>query len=126
MAQIRIHQEKAAGKQEALAKLCPFGAIEVANGQLSISAACKMCRLCIRKGDGVFEFVEDEVKPAVDKSQWRGIAVVAEVENGNVHPVTLELIGKAKELAEKVSEPVFCLLIGTDITEKAKMLLEYG
>ena len=126
MAQIRIHQEKAAGKQEALAKLCPFGAIEVAEGQLSISAACKMCRLCIRKGDGVFEFVEDEVKPAVDKSQWRGIAVVAEVENGNVHPVTLELIGKAKELAAKVSEPVFCLLIGTDISGKAKMLLEYG
>ncbi|MBQ7400926.1 MAG: FAD-binding protein [Lentisphaeria bacterium] len=126
MAQIRIHQDKAAGKQEALAKLCPFGAIEVADGQLSISAACKMCRLCIKKGDGVFEFVEDEVKPAVEKSQWRGIAVVAEVEDGSIHPVTLELIGKAKELAAKVSEPVFCLLIGTDITGKAKMLLEYG
>ena len=126
MAQIRIHQDKAAGKQEELAKLCPFGAIEVAEGQLSISAACKMCRLCIRKGDGVFEFVEDEVKPAVDKSQWHGIAVVAEVEDGSIHPVTLELIGKAKELAAKVSEPVFCLLIGTDISGKAKMLLEYG
>ena len=126
MAQIRIHQEKAAGKQEELAKLCPFGAIEITDGQLSISAACRMCRLCIKKGDGVFEFVEDEVKPSVEKSRWRGIAVVAEVENGNIHPVTLELIGKAKELAAKVSEPVYCLLIGSDITEKAKILLEYG
>ena len=34
MAQIRIHQEKAAGKQETLAKLCPFGAIEVADARL--------------------------------------------------------------------------------------------
>lgn len=126
MAQIRIHQEKAAGKQEELVKLCPFGAIEITDGQLSISAACRMCRLCIKKGDGVFEFVEDEVKPAVEKSRWRGMAVVAEVENGNIHPVTLELIGKAKELAAKVSEPVYCLLISSDITEKAKILLEYG
>ena len=125
MPHIEIHQYKAAGRQQELVSLCPFGAIENTDGKLSISAACRMCRLCIRKGDGVFEFVEDSA-PGVDKSLWKGIAVVAEIEEGDIHPVTFELIGKAKELAAKVNDPVYCLMIGSGISEKANLLLEYG
>ncbi|MBQ9770496.1 MAG: electron transfer flavoprotein subunit alpha/FixB family protein [Lentisphaeria bacterium] len=125
MPHIEIHQDKAAGRQQELVSLCPFGAIENTDGKLSISAACRMCRLCIRKGDGVFEFVEDSA-PGVDKSLWKGIAVVAEIEEGDIHPVTFELIGKAKELAAKVNDPVYCLMIGSGISEKANLLLEYG
>ena len=77
MAKIIIHQDKAADPQ-ALMSLCPFGAIEYANGELSISAACRMCRICCKKGGGVFEFADDEADKGVDKSLWQGIAVVAE------------------------------------------------
>lgn len=125
MPHIEIHQDKAAGRQQELASLCPFGAIENTDGKLSINAACRMCRLCIKKGNGVFEFVEDSA-PGVDKSLWKGIAVVAEIEEGDIHPVTFELIGKAKELAAKVNDPVYCLMIGSGISEKANLLLEYG
>lgn len=125
MPHIEIHQDKAAGRQQELASLCPFGAIENTDGKLSINSACRMCRLCIKKGDGVFEFVEDSA-PGVDKSLWKGIAVVAEIEEGDIHPVTFELIGKAKELAAKVNDPVYCLMIGSGISEKANLLLEYG
>ena len=125
MPHIKIHQDKAAGRQQELVSLCPFGAIENTDGKLTISAACRMCRLCIKKGDGVFEFVEDSA-PGVDKSLWKGIAVVAEIEEGDIHPVTFELIGKAKELAAKVNDPVYCLMIGSGISEKANLLLEYG
>ncbi len=126
MPYIYIHQEKAADKN-ALAALCPFKAIEIVNDKLSINAACRMCRICIRNGNGVFEYVDDSAgKPSIDKDQWRGIAVVAEIEDGNVHPVTFELIGKARELARKVSYPVYCLMIGSNITAQAEELLEYG
>ena len=66
MAHIRIHQEKAADPA-ALAALCPFGAIRSDGGKLDIDAGCKMCRICIRRGNGVFEYVEDR-SPSVDKS----------------------------------------------------------
>lgn len=125
MPHIKIHQEKAADKA-ALAALCPFKSIEIINGQLAINAGCRMCRICIKKGDGVFEYIEDDLAPAVDKNLWKGIAVVAEIEEGNVHPVTFELIGKARELAAKVNYPVYCLMIGSGITGKAAELLEYG
>jgi electron transfer flavoprotein alpha subunit len=126
MPHIEIHQNLAAGKFDELVKLCPFGAIEAADGKLSISAACRMCRLCIKKGSGVFEYVEENSLPQVDKSLWRGIAVVAEIEEGNIHPVTFELVGKARELAAKVGYPVYCLVIGSGISDKAQLLAEYG
>ena len=125
MPHIEIHQDKAADKQS-LVSICPFGAIEVVDEKLAISAACRMCRLCIKKGNGVFEYIEDEKPQSVDKSLWRGIAVVAEIEDGNIHPVTFELIGKARELAAKVDYPVYCLVIGSGISEKAQTILEYG
>ena len=126
MAYIKIHQEKAENK-EALAALCPFGAIEVVKGELAINAGCRMCRMCVRKGGGVFEYVEEESSaPQVDKAAWRGIAVVAEITEGAIHPVTYELIGKARELAAKVGYPVYCLMIGSGISELARNILEYG
>ena len=124
MPHIVIHREKA-GDLEKLAAICPFGAIEVHDGDLEISAGCRMCRLCIKRGNGVFELVEDEVV-SVDKSEWRGIAVIAEVEAGAIHPVSFELIGKAKELAAKVDHPVYALLIGSGVSPLAQRLAEYG
>ena len=124
MPHIVIHREKA-GNLEKLAAICPFGAIEVTDGKLEISAGCRMCRLCIKRGNGVFELVEDEVV-SVDKSEWRGIAVIAEVEAGAIHPVSFELIGKAKELAAKVDHPVYALLIGSGVSPLAQRLAEYG
>ena len=79
MAFIKINQDKATDKQ-ALTALCPFGAIEEKNGKLEINAGCRMCRMCIRKGGGAFELVEDVAKPSVDKAKWRGVAVVAEID----------------------------------------------
>ena len=44
---------------EALVSLCPFGAITYENGRADISAACKLCKVCVRKSDGLVEFKED-------------------------------------------------------------------
>jgi electron transfer flavoprotein alpha subunit len=125
LAKIVIDQDKITNP-EAILELCPFGALEWDNQYLSINAACKMCKLCVKKGPaGVFSFIEDEVV-TVDKSQWQGIVVYVDHMEGNIHPVTLELIGKAKELAAKVSYPVYCLFMGHNITGKAQELLQYG
>ncbi|MBB6630730.1 electron transfer flavoprotein subunit alpha/FixB family protein [Clostridium algidicarnis] len=109
-----------------LTKICPFGAIQYIEGKIEVSAACKMCRICVKKGPtGVMEFVETE-SLKVDKSLWRGIGVYVDHVEGEIHPVTMELIGKAKELASVVNFPVYCVFIGYNIKQKAKELLHYG
>lgn len=42
-----------------LEDLCPFGAIAMEDGELTINAACRMCRVCVKKGPpGVITLVE--------------------------------------------------------------------
>ncbi|MCC5439112.1 electron transfer flavoprotein subunit alpha/FixB family protein [Clostridium botulinum] len=109
-----------------LVKICPFGALGENSGKIEISAACKMCKLCVKKGPaGVMEFVEEE-KTHIDKGLWKGIAVYVDHVDGDIHPVTYELIGKARELANKINHPVYAVFIGHDIKEKAEEILHYG
>jgi lactate dehydrogenase (NAD+,ferredoxin) subunit LctC len=126
MAKLVVHNEKIDNKGEAI-KLCPFGAMDIVNDNIEINASCKMCRLCVRKGpEGAFEYVEGEKKPSVDKSLWKGVGVYVDHVEGDIHPVTFELIGKARELAAKVNQEVYCVFVGHDIEDKAEELLHYG
>lgn len=125
MGKLVINQDKITNVDE-LVKICPFGAMENIEGKLEINSGCKMCRMCVKKGpEGAVVYVEEEVK-LIDKSLWRGIAVYVDHVEGAIHPVTLELIGKAKELAAKINHPVYCVFMGHGISDKAKELLHYG
>ena len=126
MAEIIIHQNKIKNR-DTLAEVCPFNALEWEGDTLVINASCKMCKLCVKKGpDGVFEFKDNDILPQVDKSLWKGIAVYVDHDNGEIHPVTHELIGKAREMAAKIDQPVYCVFMGANITDKAADLLAYG
>jgi len=122
-----IHNEKINGATaEELIKICPFGAITYSGEKLSISSACKMCKMCVRKGpQGAITFEED-AKLTCNKDEWRGVTVFAEQRNGRVHPVSLELVGKARELAGVIKHPVQAILIGSNMDNAANELLEYG
>ena len=126
MGRLIVHQDKVTDIA-AMVALCPFKALEDNNGKLEINAACKLCKLCVKKGQpGAMEFVEEEVGPKVDKSLWNGITVYVDHVEGEIHPVTLELLGKARELADKINHPVQALFLGSDIGDKAQELLHYG
>ncbi|AWK50581.1 electron transfer flavoprotein subunit alpha [Clostridium beijerinckii] len=125
MAKLVVNQEKI-GNIEELIKICPFGALESNNGIVEINGACKMCKLCVKKGPkGAVEYIEEEIKE-IDKSLWNGIGVYVDHVDGEIHPVTYELIGKARELAGKINHPVYAVFIGNNISHKAEELLHYG
>lgn len=124
MGKLIINQDKVQDIKK-LIDICPFGAMEEKDGHLEINSNCKMCRLCVKNGAGAVEFIEEKVQ-AIDKSKWQGIAVYVDHVEGNIHPVTFELIGKAKELAKKINQKVYCLFIGYNIKDKAEELLHYG
>lgn len=126
MAKLVIHQDKIPDIQEML-KVCPFGAMEEQDGKLVINAGCKMCRLCVKKGPkGAVEYVEDVKQPQINKDEWKGIAVYVDHVDGVIHPVTYELLGKAKEMAQVTGQEVYALFMGYNIREKSQELLHYG
>lgn len=127
MGKIIINQGKVTPQlgQESV-KICPFGAIEFNNNVLSINSGCKMCRLCVKKGpEGIFSFEEDKVQE-IDKSKWVGITVFIEHTEDTIHPVSFELIGKAKELAAVINHPVYAVLFTDDASRFKDEILAYG
>lgn len=111
---------------DVLVSLCPFGAISY-DGELTINSACKNCKMCVKKGpSGVITYEEEAPRTVCDKTKWNGVAVYAEVRGGKIHPVSLELVGKAKELAAVIGHEVYALLIGYDTAKSANELLSYG
>lgn len=115
---------------EAVMKVCPFGGLEYVDGKLNFTAGCKSCGLCAKKGPAglVTEEVVQDNTPKIDKSKWVGVSVFVEVDIDGIHPVSFELIGKAKELASVCKHPVYAILIGSKEKNDgyAQELLEYG
>lgn len=54
------------------------------------------------------------------------VLVFAEQEDGEVHPVTYELLGKGSELAAKLGVELTSVFLGCGISEKAVELIQYG
>ena len=126
MAKLIFHPELIPDKA-AFAALCPFGAIEVHGDAVEPTAGCKMCGLCVKKGPaGAAEMVQDAPAPQEDKSAWRGILVYADHVEGALHPVTFELLGKARELAAEIGHPVYALLLGDGVKAAAEELTHWG
>ncbi len=109
-----------------LIDICPFNAFDYIDSHLSINAACKVCKICVKKGPkGICEFIE-ETKEKIDKTLYKGITVYIEQRNNKVHRVSYELIGKAKELALKTKEPVYAILIGSDVSHIVEETMKFG
>lgn len=86
MPRLVIHQEKIPDPAR-WAALCPFGALEEREGRVSVNAACKMCRICVKKGPaGAVEYLEDAPAPAVDKAAWRGWRSTSTMSTGGFIP----------------------------------------
>jgi electron transfer flavoprotein alpha subunit len=127
MSYIKVNQEKLTKEiVENLIDICPFNAFDYEDSYLSINAACKVCKICVKKGPiGICEFIE-ETKELIDKSEYKGITVYIEQRNNEAHRVSWELIGKAKELALKTNEQVYAVVVGSDVEGIASEALKFG
>jgi len=57
---------------------------------------------------------------------YSGILVFAEVEDGRLSPVTLEVLGKARDMAEALGVYVKAALLGDGVDELAQELIRHG
>ena len=104
---------------------CPFGAITIVGGKAQIGDACRVCGACepacpmkaitIKKSDGPQSFAD-----------WRGVLVYAEQREGKVHPVAYELLGRGRELASTLGEPVYAIVVGSGLAKAAEELVKRG
>ncbi|MBV4420609.1 electron transfer flavoprotein subunit alpha, partial [Clostridium tyrobutyricum] len=59
-------------------------------------------------------------------ADYKGVWVFAEQRDGELQKVALELLGKGRELADKLKVDLTAVLLGSDIDDIAKELSAYG
>ncbi|MBD3207331.1 4Fe-4S dicluster domain-containing protein, partial [Candidatus Bathyarchaeota archaeon] len=97
--------------------ICPFGAIEMREGRAYINEACRACGECVDECP-VGAIVTQDAK-TLDLTEYKGVMIYAEQRDGELHPVSFELLGKAHELASQLSEPVYAVIIGDEVKKGA-------
>ena len=62
----------------------------------------------------------------MDKSQYKDVYVFVEQREGVIQKVAIELLGKARELADSLNEKVVAMLLGYEVEGQAQELIAYG
>ena len=123
---IRIILDKCTGCKLCV-KACSFGAIEVVEKKAKIDLdKCTLCGACVDvcKPEAIELKKPEKETGAADSS--KGVWVFAEQKKGIVQSVVFELLGKARELADKLNTEVAAVFLGKNIENKAQELIFLG
>ncbi|MFH1656107.1 MAG: electron transfer flavoprotein subunit alpha [Candidatus Omnitrophota bacterium] len=107
-------------------KVCPFGAIKIVDKKAIIDLEkCNLCGACVDacKFDAIL-LQKKEVGKVTPES--KGVWVFAEQKKGKLQTVGFELLGKARELAQKLNTEVSAVLLGHNMEKQAKELISRG
>ncbi len=124
MAGIKVLLEKCTGCGLCVDS-CPFQCITLIEGKAVISEDCRLCGICVDVCPTKAIEIEVEEK-GIELSEYGGILVFCEQRRGVISPVVYELIGKGRELADKLGESLECVVLGEDMKEPAEDLTSYG
>lgn len=108
-------------------RVCPFGAIKVVEKLAVVDLdKCTLCGACV----DACKFKAIEITKKVSKTEgidlYKGVWVFGEQKKGVVQSVVYELLGKGRELADKLGTHLGCVLIGSNVKDKAQELISRG
>ncbi len=108
-------------------KACPFDAIKIVNKKAVIDLdKCTLCSSCVESCNlGAIE-IQRPTSKTRDIEKYKGVWVFGEQKRGVVQPVVYELLGKARELADKLGTEVGCVLLGHNVKDNTKDLIHRG
>lgn len=106
---------------------CPFDAIEMKDEKVFINEYCNACKSCMEvcQEGAIVEIKEEGAGAAKDFSAYKDVLVFAEQRDGDVAPVSYELLGAGGRLAAELGAQVHALLLGAD-EAAAKELIKWG
>ncbi len=105
--------------------VCPYQAIELVEGLAVIGEGCTLCGACVDScGFEAILIREPSRVPA--QRDYSGIWVFAEQRDGKLNPVSYELLGEGRRLAQVRGEELSAVLLGWGIRDEAEGLIQRG
>ncbi len=107
---------------------CTFGAISVGEeGYAVVNEACTLCGSCVDVCEvEALSIDRPESDLQTDLSQWSGVWVYAEYRNGRVAPVSYELLGIGRKLAEQRQVSLAAVIFGSGLENVGRELVAFG
>ncbi len=109
-------------------KACPFGAITLVEKIAVIDLnKCTLCGACLEACKRFKAIVIREKKqPKTDLSAYKDVWVFVEQQEGKIQPISYELLGQGRKLADQLSMKLCAVLLGHQIAEQTAELCQRG
>ena len=106
---------------------CPYGAIEIIENTAIITGDCNLCGACVDVCPVEAIILEREkYVDKVDKSQYKGVWVIAEHYKEEIHKVAYQLLTKGRELANILNVNLGLVILGHEFDYILEEFGEYG
>ncbi|MBC8177421.1 MAG: 4Fe-4S binding protein [Deltaproteobacteria bacterium] len=126
-----VHEDKCKGCKLCVAA-CSYAAISIQEKKAVLNAGCTNCGACIDSCEfDAISFEGSEERIRMDVASFEGIYIFIEQDNQTASKVSLELLGKARGLADEFlkqgkNQIVTAILIGYELGSIADELIYYG
>ncbi len=106
---------------------CPFGAISVKEDCAVVGDTCTLCGTCVEVCEVEALCIEEVDAPAdLNIDDWSGIWVFIESRHGVIAPVSFELLGIGRKLADDRGVTLSAVLLGDDVEQYCDQLIAGG
>ncbi len=105
---------------------CPFAAIEMAEQYPVIGENCTLCGTCVDSCAVSALSITIDKKTQQDFSCWQGVGVFCEFRKGKLAPVSLELLGEGRRLADERGVKLSAFLLGDRLVNIPEQLIACG
>ncbi|MDD3235917.1 MAG: electron transfer flavoprotein subunit alpha [Candidatus Cloacimonetes bacterium] len=123
---IEVMKDKCIGCRACMSA-CAYDAIRIINHLAVIDTdKCTLCGACVPVCPVDAIVIWKDSDTGVDISEYSGIWVFAEQKDGITAPVSYELLGKGRELAEDLGAELSAVIFGQDIEGLASELIAFG
>jgi electron transfer flavoprotein alpha subunit/NAD-dependent dihydropyrimidine dehydrogenase PreA subunit len=111
----------------ACVRACAYDAINM-EGKLAVInlEKCTLCGVCVQACSFDAILIRKKEAQLIDKSSFQGIWVFAEQREGVIAPVSFELLGKGRDLAEIMEAELSAVLFGYEVEDLASELIAAG